>query len=410
VNEWKNDAAINVLFSPSEQGFDIAEKILDWIDEEQEFIFISVFSLNLFSGKRSGRDLLTTLKRAKDRGVMIWIVTDRKQSDGPSGFGRPFDDLLRKELGGSTNFVMYEVINDVGRWNAMHFKDAIFGVSRVKIVTDTANWSSAAMGSCFSATKTGIKPKEYCSKESSTESTLFIDGKFMPGGNKFGFRMLKNHLGLLDKYYRQIDVQGNGDPTPAVAWERLVGRFPSIPFQRTTVYVEHQTRPGEFLEMRAGLCPANDAGACDLEPELSYPNRLNGDSLPLKQTWRQLDWDAGLALDWTCDRNDGGASYVNDGYGYDPKAKGCHQWRLLAYIDGKKGDWFEFKVVKTQGIAGPVLEWEADIGAEELSITDEAGQPAPGAPRRASKNHRGRLGYTTRAVFKRKQGPSARLQ
>lgn len=260
VNEWKDDAAINVLFSPSEQGFDIAEKILDWIDEEQEFIFISVFSLNLFSGKRSGRDLLTTLKRAKDRGVMIWIVTDRKQSDGPSGFGRPFDDLLRKELGGSTNFVMYEVINDVGRWNAMHFKDAIFGVSRVKIVTDTANWSSAAMGSCFSATKTGIKPKEYCSKESSTESTLFIDGKFMPGGNKFGFRMLKNHLGLLDKYYRQIDVQGNGDPTPAVAWERLVGRFPSIPFQRTTCTWSIRRAPANFWRCAPACVPRTTLG------------------------------------------------------------------------------------------------------------------------------------------------------
>ncbi len=116
VNSWDDSQPINVMFSPSANGYDLGARVLDIIDSENEFLFITVFSLNLFSDKVSQRNLLTSLKGAVDRGVEIWIVTDRKQSDGPSGFGDPLDDMIRRL---SPNIVMYEVINDVGMFNAM---------------------------------------------------------------------------------------------------------------------------------------------------------------------------------------------------------------------------------------------------------------------------------------------------
>jgi len=402
VNEWKPEAPLNVLFSPSEQGFDIGEKILDWIDEEQEFIFISVFSLNVFSGKRSGRNLIGALRRAHERGVMIWVVTDRKQSDGPSGFGRPVDDMIRAAV---PDIVMYEVINDVGMWNAMHLKDAIFGITNVKVLTDTSNWSAAAFGSCYSSSGGVLKKKRSCSKESSAESSLFIDSRFLKDDNKLGFRILRHHLGLLDKYYRQIPVQGTNDPSPDDAWARLTERFGSrLPFQRTTVMVQCKTSVGEYVELRGGLC--GERGGCIGTPELSYPNAINGDTVALKQSYRRLSWTFGAAMDWTCDAaSSSGPTYINNGYGVSwendqPRAQGANWWKFLAYIDGAKGDWFEFKVVKTAGIAGRVLQWERDVPAEQLDIFDAQGRPADDEGRPSpGKNHQGRLGYVTRAVF-----------
>lgn len=72
------------------------------------------------------------------------------------------------------------------------------------MVTDTSNWSSAAFGSCSSIVKSQIVAKA-CSSAASAESSLFIDGaKF---GNHFGFRVLRHHITLLDRYWRQIPIQ-----------------------------------------------------------------------------------------------------------------------------------------------------------------------------------------------------------
>lgn len=413
VNEFIPTKAVNVMFSPSSVGFDVASQILDWIDSENEFIMISVFSLYPFSerGEAGSRTLLTSLKAAVQRGVMIIVVTDRKQSDGPSGFGQVFDDMIRAL---SKDIIMYEVTNDVGMFNAMHLKDMVLGISRMRVVTDTANWSQAAFGSCVSVeNKVEVWGKKRCKPAASSESTLFIDGALMPNKNLFPSRVLKHHLSLLDKYWRQIPAQKTGDPAPQDVWARLVARFgAALPFQRTTVFVQANTRPGEFLELRGGVCSDNrQCAQATGSPNIQYCNSINRDSLSLKRSFRSLSWTTGAAMDWTTDgpntwsRGAGAPSYDTTGYGYTwendvPSPRGTNWWKFLAYVDGRPGDWFEFKLVKTEGVAGRVLAWEGDINGETLDITPADRAPAPS---QRTTNHRGRLGYITRAIF---QDPS----
>jgi len=256
------------------------------------------------------------------------------------------------------------------------------------------------MGSCSSLVKSVVVTKA-CSSASSTESALFIDGARMPGGNAFGFRALKHHLGLLDKYWRQIPIQKTNDPSPWDAWTRLEKRFGSkIPFTRTTILVQAPTVPGEFIEMRGNLLGRTGAG-----PDIAYPNQLNADTRPLKQSYRSLSWEEGSAMDWTCDSKTGSqSSYTNNGFGWTPEndapfPQGANWWKFLAYVDGKRGDWMEFKLVKTRGLAGDVIEWEADVSSQDLDVTPGDRDHRAEAP--GSKNHLARLGYTTRTIFRR---------
>lgn len=282
----------------------------------------------------------------------------------------------------------------------------------MRVVTDTANWSQAAFGSCVSIVKSE-EVRRTCKTAASAESTLFIEGSLLPGGNRgFPSRVLKHHLSLLDKYWRQIPAQKTGDPAPQDVWGRIVSRFgPVLSFQRTTVFVQAVTQPGEFIEMRAGLC--DDNAVCvrtDGAPHIQYVNHINRDTLVLKRSYHHLSWNYGAAMDWTTDgpttwaRGAGAPSYDTTGFGYSwendvPSARGTNWWKFLAYVDGQLGDWFEFKLVKTAGVGGSVLAWEKDVSRETLDITpaaDSNGAP----PSRSTKNHRGRLGYITRAIFK----------
>lgn len=350
ANTWDADAKYNVLFSPNVDGYEVGRKILDWIDEENEFIFLTVFSLNPFDDKASGRDLYTSLKQAHDRGAFLLIVTDRKQSDGPSGFGDPFDDMLRALGKSSGRVVVYEVINDVGMFNAMHLKDAVFGISgRMRIITDTvrrfllplqsisphfffkANWSSAAFGSCKTIVKGAIAPKKTCSPAQSAESTLFIEDAPLA---RYVFR---HHLTLLDRYWRQIPAQKTGDPAPSDVFARIAAHVgeAKMPFQRTVIMVHKPTQAGEFIELRGEAC-ANAQCSSTVASGISYANSLNADNVNLKNSFRFLSWNRGATLDWTTNDASYFKSYEKDGFGFSPDATGPNQWKFLAYVDGKK--------------------------------------------------------------------------
>ncbi len=292
------------------------------------------------------------------------------------------------------------------------------------MVTDTTNWSSAAMGSCVSIVKGAVVPKA-CTGAASTESALYIDGGRMPGGNAYGFRTLKHHLGLLDRlgethlicyfslsfhvrYWRQIPIQKTNDPAPWDAWARLEKRFGAkIPFTRTQIFLQAATVPGEFIELRGNALGVTGAG-----PDIGYPNQLNADTRALKQSYRALSWTEGSAMDWTCDSKSGSqSSYTNNGFGFSPEndapfPQGGNWWKFLAYVEGKRGDWIEYKLVKTRGVAGDVIEWEADVAQQDLDITPADRDHRAEAPR--SSNHLARLGYTTRAIFRRAGDSGAR--
>ncbi len=246
-------------------------------------------------------------------------------------------------------------------FNAMHLKDAIFGLTNPKVVTDTSNWSAAAMGSCASLVKSQVVAKA-CSAAQSAESALFVSK------SAFGNRVFRHHITLLDRYWRQIPIQKTGDPSPQEAWSRLISRFGSsnLPFQRTSIFVQATTKPGEYIELRGELKSGRGG-------EFSYCNSLNSDTRAFKQSYRRLSWQEGTAMDWTCDRSaNSQSSYVNNGFGYDPEndqVGGSNWWKALMYVDGKEGLDIEFKLVKTRGLGGEVIQWES--GANHIAKTGQ---------------------------------------
>jgi hypothetical protein len=44
--------------------------------------------------------------------------------------------------------------------------------------------------------------------------------------------------------------------------------------------------------------------------------------------------------------------FVQDPENDVPSPQGSNWWKALIYVDGKRGDWIEFKLVKTRGLAG----------------------------------------------------------
>lgn len=227
-NEWVQGAAVNVLFTPAKEGPHPADKILELIDKEQEAIFLSVFSLRNFAGKESRGQLLDKLQKAKERGVPIVVVTDRKQSDGTDAQGNRIgwddktEDKLR-ELG----IPVYECTNTAGPYNAMHNKSAIFGLSNMKVVTDCGNWTKAALGS------SGRRAKN-------DESFLFIEsGKL--DDNATGLRYLSNFLYLLRSYEGQ---QHDGDPGAKALVDQL-SQHPAWPKVEVDFDVFAQTYFGQ---------------------------------------------------------------------------------------------------------------------------------------------------------------------
>lgn len=189
-NAWDESCPVNALFTvPNAVGPKPSDKIFGLIDQEKEFIGLSVFTLRQLVGSDKTK-LLDHLKAAHDRGVKVVVVTDRKQSDSVGSDGQPVagaanddtDEKLEK-LG----IPVYEAINPAGPYNAMHLKAAVFGLTDTKVVTDAGNWTYSVMGSGAST------------YSANAESLLFIDsGKL--DGNATGQRYLGEFMRVLRKY------------------------------------------------------------------------------------------------------------------------------------------------------------------------------------------------------------------
>ncbi len=193
-NKFDDNKAINPMFTgaPVKGGPRVTNQIFKWIDQEQEAIFLSVFSLRNLTTPGARGNLVKKLKAAKDRGVEVVVVTDRKQSDGVDVEGNQVfwddrtDDMLRE-----AGIPVYEAINDSGPHNAMHAKSAVFGLTEMKVITDTGNWTKAALGS-----------KRRAKKDQNEESFLFVDSNKLDD-NQTGRRYLGNFMHLLRKYSAQ---------------------------------------------------------------------------------------------------------------------------------------------------------------------------------------------------------------
>ncbi|MBI3181074.1 MAG: hypothetical protein HYZ28_02910 [Myxococcales bacterium] len=211
-NEWSDGAAVNVLFTaPSTQGPKPVDKIFELIDQERELVFLTVFSLRNLESSR-GEKLVDKLIAAKERGVPVVVVTDRKSSDGvgPDGAPSAHDADPTDELLERAGIPVYEYTNKAGPRTAMHLKSAVFGLTDMKVVTDTGNWTAATMGSGGA------------SRGKNAESILFVDsGRY--DGNATGRVYLAEFLRVMRKYADQN--AGTGKPDV----ERLISELQASP-------------------------------------------------------------------------------------------------------------------------------------------------------------------------------------
>lgn len=214
-NVWEGEQPVNVLFSSAQtRGPKPIDKIFELIEQEQELVVLGVFALrNLEATDR--RRLVDRLAAARQRDVPVLVLTDVKQTDGydpnrqpgqPSySVSDPIDELL--EAAGIT---VYEFTNQSGPHNAMHLKSAVFGLSEMKVVTDTGNWTQATMGSGGN------------SRGKNAESLLFVDSK-RHDDNKTGMTYLAEYLRVMRRYGHQ----SFGGPKPAV--EDTIAQLQSLP-------------------------------------------------------------------------------------------------------------------------------------------------------------------------------------
>lgn len=389
VDDWSPTAPVQMSFSPGKTGYDTADRILNLIDAEKELIILSVFSLRNFNTPTHVKTLIESLQAAVARGAVCVVITDKKQSTVRVNW------FLRKIC-----FAVYESLNDIGMFNAMHSKDALFGMTQTTLVTDATNWSENALGSCV-AFDTKAKPfaykKDTCSKAASIESTLFIRTWLLNDNGETRRRAFYHAFLLLSRYQRQ---QSTSTPSASAVVSMLEAKFgkSKMPFQRVQIFVTGvDTTYGEFIGVRGQLC--NDE-ACSSRSDLRirHANMQNRDSQWHKASYDLLGWNEDIALDYvsnadTTARTQIDATYDINGYGYDATLDAWNvpqAWRLDVFVDAPHGAWLQFKVVHVR--AGGAVTWEKDI-------------PTPTAingtlPRASNdKNHFARVGFATVVTF-----------
>ncbi len=196
VNTWRDDAPLQVLFSP-DGGVQTVDRIATLIDNEQELIWIAVYSLRNVRPRSGGKGILDRLVDAHRRGVTVAVITDRKQSDGVDADGNRVywndggEDILR-----DAGIPVYEVVNRYSPYNAMHAKYGVFGLTNPIVVTGAANWTRAGIGD---ASK---RPRN-------AESALFIDSNALDGGVT-ARRFLGNFIDIVRRYAGADDNETEG--------------------------------------------------------------------------------------------------------------------------------------------------------------------------------------------------------
>ena len=195
-NRSDDDAAVNVLFTPGGAGPRAGAKMLEWLADEDEQILLMVFSLR--DVQHGGRSLVDTLAQKARAGVPVHVITDRKQSDGVDADGNqmfrddPTEDRLR-----AAGVHVWEATNRATPFTAMHHKVAVLGRTDIRVITDAANWTFAALGS-------GSR------RSRNHESMLFIDSARLDDGVT-GRRYIAQWLRVLERYAHQSERE-DGEP------------------------------------------------------------------------------------------------------------------------------------------------------------------------------------------------------
>ncbi len=276
TNEWDEDAGINALFTPTGAGPRPVEKVFEWLEEEQEQILLMVFSMRDISAPGHD-DTLVELLTAKARaGVPVYVITDRKQSDGVDSDGNKvwYDDRTEDRLRAGGVHV-YEAVNTAGPYNAMHHKVGVLGRTNVRVITDAANWTKAGLGDRRRTAR-------------NVESQLFIDSARL-GDPTVGHRYLAQWLRVLDRYAGQ--AANAGEPGAEEVREELMGAQ-GWPTLGVTFSAEVETRFGEQVFVRGahealGDWGSTHDGAALTTGEETYPTWSSVDAvgMPLGMTF-----------------------------------------------------------------------------------------------------------------------------
>jgi len=189
-NSWDDSAAVNVLFTPAVSGVRAGTRILEWLEDEDEQILLSVFALRDITAEDVDDSLVEILGAKVAEGVPVYVITDRKMSDGINADGSYWfsDDDTEQDLR-DAGVTVFEVMNLESDYTAMHSKTAILGRTDLRIITDASNWSYSGLGSSSDLAR-------------NVESVLFIDSEELDGG-RTGRRYLAWWLSVLARYEHQ---------------------------------------------------------------------------------------------------------------------------------------------------------------------------------------------------------------
>jgi len=182
VNVWDDTRPVNVLFTRPREGIRPGEMFLRWLGEEQEQILIMTYSLRDITAPGEQRSLVQLLAEKVAAGIPVYVISDRKQSDG--GDHDDTDDRLR-----AAGVPVYEARNYATTYSAMHHKVAVLGRSHIRVVADSANWTKSGLGTASNIAR-------------NTESMLFIDTQALDDG-RTGRRYLAEWLKVLERYAEQ---------------------------------------------------------------------------------------------------------------------------------------------------------------------------------------------------------------
>jgi hypothetical protein len=163
---------------------------LRWLQEENEQILLMAYSLRDITAPGSDKSLVQILAEKHAAGIPVYVISDRKQSDG--GDYDDTEDELR-----AAGIPFYEVRNEVTVYTAMHHKVAVLGLTRIRVVSDSANWTKSGLG-----TDRNIARNQ--------ESMLFIDSEKLDQGLT-GRRYMAEWLKVLSRYAHQSqEIDGEG--------------------------------------------------------------------------------------------------------------------------------------------------------------------------------------------------------
>jgi len=287
-NEWTASEPVNVLFTPASSGPRAGTEVLRWVAAENEQILLMVFSLRDVTAPGVSESLVELLIRKAREGVPVYVITDRKQSDGvdASGLRIASDDRTEDRLRAGGVHV-YEAMNLSTPFTAMHHKVAILGRTRVRVISDAANWTAAGLGTRTRDSR-------------NVESVLFIDSNGLDGG-RTGRRYLAQWLRVLERYAAQTADEPSFE---VVRDELLAGE--GWPSQLVRVEARVETSFGESAWARGarrelGTWGTTSAGLPLYTDGGSYPSWTSGVvEIPVGVTteWKLVAGRSGSDVRW----------------------------------------------------------------------------------------------------------------